>query len=57
MQVVYSGPLQEAAVYFKEVGFVPNELRSNIADYMLDSVIRASDDDVADMVERFARYG
>ena len=55
-QVVYSGPLDAAAAYFKEVGFEPDQLRSNVADYMLDSVIRASDDDVADMVERFSRW-
>lgn len=55
-QVVYSGPLNDAAAYFKEVGFVPDQLRSNVADYMLDSVIRASDDDVADMVDRFSRW-
>ena len=54
VQVVYSGPLDQAAPYFKEVGFVPDELRSNIADYMLDLVIRASDADVAAMVLRFA---
>ncbi|KAL3154966.1 hypothetical protein ABBQ38_011494 [Trebouxia sp. C0009 RCD-2024] len=53
-QVVYSGPLSQAAPYFKDVGFVPDELRSNIADYMLDLVIRASDADVAAMVLRFA---
>ena len=56
VQVVYSGPLDQAAPYFKEVGFVPDELRSNIADYMLDLVIRASDTDVAGMVHRFAGY-
>ena len=55
-QVVYSGPLNDAAAYFKEVGFVPDQLRSNVADYMLDSVIRANDDDVADMVDRFSRW-
>ena len=54
MQVVYSGPLDSAAPYFKEVGLVADELRSNIADYMLDLVIRAADADVATMVERFA---
>ena len=54
LQVVYSGPLDSAAPYFKEVGFVPDELRSNIADYMLDLVIRATDADVAGMVDRFA---
>ncbi|KAL0042544.1 hypothetical protein WJX79_003095 [Trebouxia sp. C0005] len=53
-QVVYSGPLDSAAPYFKDVGFVADELRSNIADYMLDLVIRAADADVAVMVERFA---
>lgn len=52
--MVYSGPLDLAAPYFKEVGFVPDELRSNIADYMLDLVIRANDADVAAMVHRFA---
>ena len=55
MQVVYSGPLTDAELYFKDVGFVPDQLRSNIADYMLDSVIRADDDDVDGMIERFAR--
>ena len=55
LQVVYSGPLDDAAAYFKEVGFVPDQMRSNVADYMLDSVIRADDEDVADMVERFSR--
>lgn len=54
MQVVYSGPLDQAAPYFKELDFVPDELRSNIADYMLDLVIRADDSDVAAMVQRFA---
>ena len=54
VQVVYSGPLDQAGLYFKEVGFVPDELRSNIADYMLDLVIRANDTDVAAMVHRFA---
>lgn len=53
---MYSGPLTDAEPYFKQVGFVPDELRSNIADYMLDSVIRASDDDVDGMIERFARW-
>ena len=56
MQVVYSGPLEQAAPYFSELGFAPDELRSNIADYMLDLVIRASDADVAAMVHRFAGY-
>lgn len=55
LQVVYSGPLDDAAAYFKEVGFVPDQMRSNVADYMLDSVIRADDEGVADMVERFSR--
>ena len=53
-QVVYSGPLDQAGPYFKEVGFVPDEVRSNIADYMLDLVIRADNADVAAMVHRFA---
>ena len=52
--MVYSGPLDEAGVYFKELGFVPDEVRSNIADYMLDLVIRADETQVAQMVERFA---
>ena len=54
--MVYSGPLDLAAPYFKQVGFVPDQLRSNIADYMLDLVIRANDADVAAMVHRFAGY-
>ena len=53
---MYSGPMVEAGPYFKEVGFVPDEMRSNIADYMLDLVIRADDADVAAMVHRFAGY-
>ena len=51
--MVYSGPLDAAGPYFKEVGFVPDDVRSNIADYMLDLVIRASQADVAQMVDRF----
>ena len=43
LQVVYSGPVYEAASYFKDLGFVPDELRSNVADYMLDLAIRADD--------------
>lgn len=54
VQAVYSGPLDQAAPYFKQAGCVPDELRSNIADYMLDLVIRASDADVDAMVLRFA---
>lgn len=46
--------MDQAAAYFKELGFVPDELRSNIADYMLDLVIRATDADVANMVQHFA---
>ena len=56
VQVVYSGPLDLAAPYFKEVGFVADQLRSNIADYMLDLVIRATDADVTALVHQFAGY-
>ena len=54
VQVVFSGPMNDAGPFFKEVGFVPDQLRSNIADYMLDLVIRADHAEVASMVQRFA---
>ena len=43
-----------SSALFQGSWFCADELRSNIADYMLDLVIRAADADVAVMVERFA---
>ena len=55
LQVVYSGPMAEAAGYFSSMGLVPDSLRTNIADFMLDAVIKSSSEDVDAMLAQFSR--
>ena len=45
LQVVYSGPTEVAAHYFSELGYVP-PAEVNIADYLLDLVIKSPADQV-----------
>eukprot|EP00891_Asterochloris_glomerata_P009058 jgi/Astpho2/9058/e_gw1.00133.213.1_t len=53
-QVVYSGPMAAAAAHFRQQGFQPDSLRSNIADFMLDLVIKSGDDQVSQLIHEFA---
>ena len=55
LQVVYSGPMLAAAGYFRQQGYQPDSLRSNIADFMLDLVIKSADEQVHQLVQEFAR--
>ena len=52
-QVVYSGAVFGAADYFKDLGYSPESPEVNIADYMLDVVIRSPPEDVDHMVTEF----
>lgn len=53
-QVVYSGPVCSAADHFSGLGHSPANASINIADYMLDTVIRSSGEEVGRLVEAFA---
>jgi hypothetical protein len=54
-QVVYSGRVATATEFFATLGYQPRNSSVNIADYMLDTVIRARPDQLETMVETFAR--
>ncbi len=43
-----------AAAHFRQQGFQPDSLRSNIADFMLDLVIKSGDDQVSQLIHEFA---
>ena len=55
VQVVYSGAVEGAADFFQDLGYSPHSPEVNIADYMLDVVIRSPPDDVEHMVAQFKR--
>lgn len=50
---MYSGAVFGAADYFKDLGYSPESPEVNIADYMLDVVIRSPPEDVDHMVTEF----
>ena len=43
-----------AAAHFRRQGFQPDSLRSNIADFMLDLVIKSGDEQVSQLIQEFA---
>ena len=52
--VIYSGPSAAAEAHFASMEYVPNKPEDvNAADFMLDTVLRASDADVARMMEDY----
>ena len=52
--VIYSGPSAAAEAHFASMEYVPNKPEDvNAADFMLDTVLRASDADVARMIEDY----
>ena len=52
-QLVYSGAVDAAADFFAELGYAPDSSAVNIADYMLDTVIRSPPAEVDHMVAHF----
>ena len=56
--VVYSGPSASAQEHFASMAFVSRKPEGvNVADYMLDTVLRSSDDVVQRMIDNFAGSG
>jgi ABC-type multidrug transport system ATPase subunit len=54
--VVYSGPSAAAEGHFASMAYVPRKPDTvNVADYMLDTVLRSSDEDVRRMIDDFER--
>ena len=54
-RVVYTGPSADAEAHFASLEYVPRKPESvDVADYVLDAVLRGSDEDVARMVADFA---
>jgi ATP-binding cassette subfamily G (WHITE) protein 2 len=54
--VVYSGPSAAAEGHFASLQYVPSKPETvNVADYMLDTVLRSSDEDVRRMIADFER--
>ena len=52
--VIYSGPSATAESHFASMEYVPRKPEDvNVADFMLDTVLRASDEDVARMMEDY----
>ena len=58
-QVVFSGPVSEAAAHFSSLGLQPPDASVSIADFMLDAVIRSSREEVNALVDQFmaSRWG
>lgn len=52
---MYSGAVSGAAEFFEDLGYIPDSPEVNIADYMLDVVIRSPPEDVDHMVAVFKR--
>lgn len=53
---MYSGAVSGAAEFFEDLGYIPDDHPEvNIADYMLDVVIRSPQEDVEHMVAVFKR--
>jgi ATP-binding cassette subfamily G (WHITE) protein 2 len=54
-RVVYTGPSADAEAHFASLEYVPRKPESvDVADYVLDAVLRGSDEDVTRMVADFA---